>query len=71
MPDRVKHKCEEVMTMTTEICPCEEEVDCNILGQMEQLQKQQATATHTYVTSEDGKPRPGKMKAKHKMWDEL
>jgi len=70
MPNQLTGKCVEIMAKSTEICPCIEKVDCNVLSQLNNLQK--TPVMKSQITSEDGKPRPGKIKqAKHKMWDEL
>ena len=69
MPNNLKDKCTEVMKASTDICPCTEKVDCNVLSQLDQAMK--SPALEPSVTSEDGKPRPGKIKPKRKMWDEL
>ena len=66
MPAALKAKCIEVVKTQSEICPCEEKVDCNVLGQLETMKSSAAQST-----SENGKTRPGKLKPKHKMWDEL
>ena len=69
MPNQIKDKCKEVVSVSTEICPCIEKVDCNVLSQLNSFNK--TPVPESQITSEDGKPRPGKIKPKHKMWDEL
>lgn len=68
MPESLKEKCKNVEKVPTEICPCDELVDCEVLNQLGNLMKNSQAAESS---SEKGKAKPGKLKEKHKMWDEL
>ncbi|XP_002129745.4 uncharacterized protein LOC100182280 [Ciona intestinalis] len=63
MPDRLRNECDRVMRHSSDVCTeCPDDVDCSTLDQL--VAPESSGETHK-------EPKVGKIKEKHRMWDEL